>query len=252
MSRPDISGRLQYILDEETRDEVHRYLVRLRLEKAVVRSPEAAGKQFEHVLSMVSRCAQSEGWRVLELTQQDRGGQDYERNEHIRLAHDAVVNHVTTLTAWRKDNSVEVARSHILLKGKPAGAKTTLFERFKKWYEAASPGAERVTFVDMQTATKAGVENWLLDKAEQGELADIVVFEELEKLQPLDNLLPLVSLMGSGYISKLNARIVTASSWQTSWCARPAMTRRSSVAGGMGPSGRGSPRNCIAHARVRS
>src|SRR5262245_31260964 len=59
----------------------------------------------------------------------------------------------------------------------------------------------------MQSASKAGLENWLLDRAEQDELADIIVLEELEKLQPLDNLLPLVSLMGSGYIAKLNARI---------------------------------------------
>src|SRR5262245_26262280 len=63
----------------------------------------------------------------------------YERDEHIRIIQDAVLNHVTTLTAWRRDNSVEVARSHILLKGKPAGAKTTLFERFKQWYEDVSP-----------------------------------------------------------------------------------------------------------------
>ena len=68
-------------------------------------------------------------------------------------------------------------------------------------------GASDVTFVDMHTATRAGVENWLLDRAEAGELADIVVFEELEKLQPLDNLLPLVSVMGGGYVSKLNAHV---------------------------------------------
>jgi hypothetical protein len=172
------------------------------------------------------------------MTQQDRGGQDssfllparnnrpdfvvpaltkdalasyftglYERDEHIRIIHDAVTNHVATLSAWRRDNTVEVARSHILLKGKPAGAKTLLFERFKRWFEEASPGAERVTFVDMQTATRAGLENWLLDRAEAADLANIIVLEELEKLQPLDNLLPLVSLMGSGYIAKLNARI---------------------------------------------
>lgn len=232
-------GRVGKLAEPELiEDDVHRYLVRLRLEKAVVRSPEAAHNQFQHILNVVSRCAQSKGWRVLEMTEEDRGGQDssfllparnnrpefvvpaltrdvlssyfggiYERDEHIRIIHDAVTNYVSTLAAWRRDNTVEVARSHILLKGKPAGAKTSLFERFKRWYEEASPGCERVTFVDMQTATRAGVENWLLDKAEQGELADIVVFEEIEKLQPLDNLLPLVSLMGSGSVSKLNARV---------------------------------------------
>jgi hypothetical protein len=223
------------VIDEVTRAEVYRYLVKLRLEKASVRSPTAAQSQFEHVLGVVSRCAQSEGWKVVEHT---KDGEEspflwptreprpewavppltdevmatffqgvYERDEHIRIIHDAVIDYVTTLAAWRKDHSVEVARSHLLLKGKPAGAKTTLFERFKKWYETASPGADHVTFVDMQTATKAGLENWLLDQAERGDLADIVVLEEIEKLQPLDNLLPLVSLMGSGYIAKLNARV---------------------------------------------
>ncbi len=64
----------------------------------------------------------------------------------------------------------------------------------------------RVTFVDATTASKAGLENWLLSKAEDGELTEIIVLEEIEK-QPLDNLLTLVSLMGSGYIAKLNARI---------------------------------------------
>jgi hypothetical protein len=129
----------------------------------------------------------------------------YERDEHIRVVHAAVESFVATLNAWKQDRPVEVARGHVLLKGKPAGCKTTILERLKKWYETASPGAERMTFVDTQTATRAGLENWLLEKAEQGELADIVVLEELEKQQPLDALLPLVSVMGSGYIAKLNA-----------------------------------------------
>jgi hypothetical protein len=228
----------ELMVDAETKDAIHRYLVRLRLEKAVVRSTEAARNQFEHVMGVVSRCAQSEGWTVREMTEQDGGGQDssfllpvrnnrpdfvvpaltkdvltgyfkglYERNEHIRIIHDAVTSHVATLAAWRRDNSVEVARSHILLKGKPAGAKTTVLERLKRWYEDASPGAERITFIDMLSATKAGLENWLLERAEEGDLADIIVLEEIEKQQPLDNLLPLVSLMGSGHIAKLNARV---------------------------------------------
>ena len=89
--------------------------------------------------------------------------------------------------------------------GEAGGGEDGPLQALKKWYEEASPGAERVTFVDTHCATRAGVENWLLERAEQGELADIVVFEELEKLQPLDNLLPLVSVMGNGYIAKLNA-----------------------------------------------
>jgi hypothetical protein len=232
-------GEPQLVVDDATRSEVYRYLVRLRLEKTNVRNPDVAQEQYQHVLRQVSRKAQSEGWEVLTTdgTPVGVGGEStffagngrerppfivppltdevmatyfggvYERDEHIRIIHDAVTNHVATLTAWKQNDSVEVARSHVLLKGKPAGCKTTLFERLKRWYEEASPGAERVTFCDMQTATRAGVENYLLEKAELGELADIVVFEEIEKLQPLDNLLPLVSLMGSGYVAKLNARV---------------------------------------------
>lgn len=235
-------GKLQepvLVTDEETKDEVHRYLVKLRLEKAVVQNEDEAQNQFAQVLKVVSRCAENEGWAVLnkELSpvEVDEGASllvtssdsrppfvvppltdevmanyfagVYERDEHIRVIHDAVVNHVATLAAWKKDESAEIARSHVLLKGKPAGAKTRVFECFRRWYETACPGAERISFVDMHTATRAGIENYLLDRAEHGELGDIVVFEEIEKLQPLDNLLPLVSLMGSGHVSKLNAHI---------------------------------------------
>src|SRR6266542_908637 len=130
----------------------------------------------------------------------------YERDAHIRLIYDALRSYADSLQAWKNDNSVELARSHVLLWGKTAGAKTMLLERFKAFLEQENR-VERVTFVDMQTSTKAGLENWLLDKAEQGELAEIIVLEEIEKVQPLDALLPLVSIMGSGYLAKMNARI---------------------------------------------
>lgn len=104
-----------------------------------------------------------------------------------------------------QDPRVEVCRSHVLLKGKPAGCKTRLFERFKAWYEKDSK-AERVLFVDAHVMTEAGLENYLLDRAESGSLPEIIVLEEIEK-QPPDNLLSLISVMGSGYISKMNARI---------------------------------------------
>ncbi len=130
----------------------------------------------------------------------------YERDAHIRLIYDALRSYADSLQAWKHDNSVELARSHVLLRGKTAGAKTMLMERFKAFLEQENM-VERVTFVDMQTSTKAGLENWLLDKAEQAELAEIIVLEEIEKVQPLDALLPLVSIMGSGYLAKMNAHI---------------------------------------------
>ncbi len=210
-----------------------------------MRDPDAANRQFQHILGVVTKAAQKRGWTVrthAALTNLFFGKPTaepeaddldlvvhptrppffvpdltdavlatffagiYEREPHIRLIHDAVQNHVVTLEKNAADPSVEVCRSHILLKGKPAGAKTTLDERFKAWYEHGGD-TERITFVDMQSATRAGLENWLLDQAEMGKLADIVVLEEIEKVKPLDNLLPLVSLMGSGYVAKLNARV---------------------------------------------
>ena len=42
---------------------------------------------------------------------------------------------------------------------------------------------------------------------DQGALGEILALEEIEKVKPIDALLPLVSPMGSGYFSKLKARI---------------------------------------------
>jgi hypothetical protein len=54
--------------------------------------------------------------------------------------------------------------------------------------------------------TKAGLEDWLLLRAEEGSLPEIIVLEELEK-QGEGVLLPLISVMGSGYLAKTNARV---------------------------------------------
>ncbi len=129
---------------------------------------------------------------------------DAVREHHLRIIHNALAHYADTLRKHGADGTVQVSRPHVLLKGKPAGAKTSLFERLKVWLDATSE-VERVTFVDMPAATKAGMENWLLDRAELGNLAEVIVLEEIEKVRPLENLLPLVSLMGSGYVSKLNA-----------------------------------------------
>src|SRR5262249_9077786 len=63
-------GRLrepERVFDEATGEELWRYLVRLRVEKddASVRDPAAAERQFQHVLGVLTRCAESEGWAVL-------------------------------------------------------------------------------------------------------------------------------------------------------------------------------------------
>lgn len=118
----------------------------------------------------------------------------YEREPHIRIIHDSVKNYST---------SGGKVRSHILLYGKPAGAKTSLLERFKEFYDDEN---ERVVFIDGPTMTKAGLENWLVELAESSKLPEIIVIEEIEK-QNKDNLLILLSLMASGKIMRTNSRV---------------------------------------------
>lgn len=212
------------VLDEEAKEELYRYSVRLRVSKPCVRNPETVGEKFEHVLNVLKRCAESEGWEV-HPDHRERGevgvgpmpaaatldtfkppeltpgvfdtffGDVYERDAHIRTVHGAVVN------AIESDGKL---LSHILLYGLPGSCKTKLTERLKSWYEHGSK-AERVSFVDGTTMTKAGLENWLLDLADGGTLPEVLVVDELEK-QPMDNLLCLNNVMGSGVLTKLNAR----------------------------------------------
>src|SRR5262249_37974628 len=154
--------------------------------------PAAAERQFQHVLGVLTRCAESEGWAVLpdgpavakaEPTLADlvrpprppfvvpalteevlathfRG--IYERDHHIRIIHDSALAYAASLRAAQSEPSVEIARSHVLLKGRPAAAKTMLFERFKALYERHHRDVygrddEVVSFLDLHTATKAGV-----------------------------------------------------------------------------------------------
>jgi hypothetical protein len=88
-----------------------------------------------------------------------------------------------------------------LLYGPPASAKTSLF---KALYE--KNGWERVVVIDGHAMTKAGLEEWLREKAKDETLPDILVIEEVEKQDP-KNLRCLLSVMASGYLCKLNAKI---------------------------------------------
>ena len=63
-----------------------------------------------------------------------------------------------------------------------------------------------MTFVDAPTMSKAGLENWILDRAESGLLPEILVLEEMEKCDK-DNLLSLGSIMAGGYIMRTNCRV---------------------------------------------
>jgi hypothetical protein len=190
-----------------------RYLVRLRLETTT----ETALAQLDYVRSLVAAAAQTKGWELVTEQRQDQPGKGsnrspfnpldideevirehfadiYEREPHIRILNDAVQRAVVTNSDLR---------AHSILYGEPGGCKSTLLDRLKTLYD---DGVERVVFVDAPTMTKAGLEKWLLEKAEKKTLPEILVMEEIEKCDK-DNLLVLGSIMASGYIMRTNAVI---------------------------------------------
>src|SRR5262249_39683772 len=204
-ARPGTLGEPEEIFDDEAGEKRYRYLVRMRVEKPGQHLTQEVERQFDFVLSSLSKAASSEGWTVrTRVPSLVGGGPDeegqaakkrtrpplivpyltedvkktffagvYERDAHLRVIHDAISSYADSLSRWQKDGETPICRSHILLKGKPAAAKTTLFERLKAWLEHDSP-VERITFIDLHMATKAGFADWLLEKAEQNELAEIV------------------------------------------------------------------------------
>lgn len=217
-------------ITDESQQEVYRYLVRLRIVKENSRNPEVAQKQFQHVLGLVQQRAAAKGWSVLadriQEDKQEKGGAEgkpeevmfeprrpfrvpdlteevmathftgvYERDAHIRVIHDCVT------MMQRSDGDV---LPHVLLYGEPGAAKTVLMEKFKKWFD--EEGTERVGFVDGTTMTKAGLERWMIDQAENQRLPEVLVVDELEK-QPMDNLLGLNNVMASGVLTRCNANV---------------------------------------------
>ncbi len=228
----------QQIVDPSTNEEAYKYEVKIRLEQSDEVEQETAHGQFQFVLGVIQKQAASDGWVIanqpvatsvipningngsgtitvgmgygedvaprppIELPKLTAGTIQqhfrgvFERDAHIRVIHDSMMTYQST-NAER--------RSHVLLWGKPASCKTTLFERFKGFYEQKE-GVERVAFVDGPTMSKAGLENWMMQMAASNKLPEVVCIEEIEK-QNMDNLLTLLSVMGSGYIMKTNARI---------------------------------------------
>lgn len=194
------------------------------VEVTKVSGPEdVARKQFADVYKRAEKLARDAGWACEWAEEEDRPltrprfvvppltelvfethfGNIYGRDAQIRLLHDSLSSYADTLN--RRSDGTPVARSHVLLKGRPAGCKTTIFERFKAWLEEGET-VERFALLDGPTLSKAGLENWLIERAEAGTLPEVLCVEEVEK-QNMDNLLTLLSLMSSGYVSKLNARV---------------------------------------------
>lgn len=207
-----------------------RYLVRVKVKEETARTEEKARERFEHVLAVIQRCASSlkwdvvgvqEGWQGANTPEPPAGGRDapagarppfqpiqlddeviaelfagvYERDAHIRLIDDAVQTYVLT--------HGEV-RAHTLLYGEPGGAKSSVLERLREVYD---DGHERVKIMDASTMTKAGLEKWILERSEAGALPDVMVFEEIEKVDSKENLKCLGSVMASGYLQRTNAAV---------------------------------------------
>lgn len=123
-----------------------------------------------------------------------RFGHIYAREPHIRLIYDNLATAVKS--RFKK-------RNHILLKGKPACAKTVLFLSFIDWL-----GDDLIEAIDASTMSKAGLERMLLEKSHAGTLKPILILEEIEKCHP-ENLSCLIQVMdGRGKIQRVNANTV--------------------------------------------
>jgi hypothetical protein len=223
------SGRMRGLskLDapEVLKDGQKRYAVSLNLSERKARTDAIAERRYQHVLKLVIQRAARYGWNVLvdgkpapavlvqdqdkptgrppfslpPLTPETYGSVFdgiYERDSHIRLIHDSLSLFVTTKGEMRP---------HTVLYGEPAAAKTELFKRFKAWYEKDSP-VERVAEIDGHSMSRAGLEGWVIERTNDNCLPEVVFIEEIEK-QDEKILLPLISIMGSGYFAKLNARV---------------------------------------------
>jgi hypothetical protein len=213
--------------------ENYRYCVKLRISKTSYRSEEAANDRLDRVEINIRRAAERRGWQLqntkpeanvfepksekavvvatpkpdFKIGNLDQGVLDnhfkgvFSRESHIRIIHSATEMAVST--GFRK-------RRHVLLYGKAASCKTTVFNRLKNWYEGDGT-SNRVKIIDATTATKAGLETWILSNAQDGTLPEILCLEEIEKFEP-NNLLCLLGIMDTrALISRTNARIGTAS-----------------------------------------
>jgi hypothetical protein len=212
--------------------ENYRYCVKLRISKTSYRSEAAANERLDRVEVNIRRAAERRGW-VLQNSKNEPnvfqnkpepekviaakpdfkiGNLDqsvldnhfkgvFSRESHIRIIHSATEMAVST--GFRK-------RRHVLLYGKAASCKTTVFNRLKNWYEGDGT-SNRVKIIDATTATKAGLETWILSNAQDGTLPEILCLEEIEKFEP-NNLLCLLGVMDHRcVISRTNARIGTSS-----------------------------------------
>lgn len=123
----------------------------------------------------------------------------YERDAHARIIHDGVKN-------YHASGGTE--REHVLLSGPPAACKTELLLRLKKVYESDDPYCDtRILVINAMTLTKAGLETFLENKADEGIAPKIIIFDEIEKIEE-SKISCLLQIMDSqGKLTRMNARI---------------------------------------------
>lgn len=124
-----------------------------------------------------------ENWELPELTDevlQTFFGHIYQRESHIRIVYDSLK--LAARTGFK-------ARHHVLLKGRPACAKTILYLAFRDWL-----GPECFLSLDAATMTKAGLEKVIMERAMRRSLPPILLVEEAEKTS-LENLNCLLQVM---------------------------------------------------------
>jgi hypothetical protein len=216
-----IKGRLKPVLYGEPGQTNYRYTINLLL------TTNKEGEKGEEVLDLaektIRKAAELQKWRVVgeaaavevvaaeaqknrppwilpQMTDQVLA-EDFpeiiDREAHLRTIHRS------TEMFMRSEGAI---RSHTILYGEPGACKTNMILALKRWYEKDSE-VERVHLCDVTTISKAGLENWILDRAESGTLPEILALEEIEKYD-MNVLLPLGSVMdGRGVLTKVNAKV---------------------------------------------
>ncbi len=215
-----ISGRLKPLITTEGTTN-YRYSVKLTLNTSLL-SADRANLVLDIAEKAARREAERQKWRITgeapdetikataintrptwelpQFTQEVYGNYFdgiIDREAHVRVIHESTEVYV---------ESEGKIRNNTILFGEAGACKSSMFEAFTNWYNTNQP-VERVHRIDAPTITKAGIENWILDRADNGELPEILYFEEIEKFS-MDFLLSLGPCMdGQGVMSKLNARI---------------------------------------------
>ena len=218
--------------DPAAKADVYRYTVNIHVSRDKIEDMEKVELEWEHILGLLTKVAAGEDWTLSQpagakaseqgilsssdslkpasqrpcfvlpaLSEETRDtyfGDIYERQDQLQELYGALRTHVET--------AGEVA-NHAILYGQPGACKTVLCERIRDWLNAdgSRPTNEWVRFVDGTTTTKAGAEQYFRNLVDGDDVPAVLVLDEIEKNEK-SWLLSLLSIMGSGIVTKLNFR----------------------------------------------